>query len=69
VLKLFRLNKLPLYTIQGGSGAKDLDKEWEAQQELLKLRKASPEEREKYFDSVSINFLFTEAELFSRLNR
>lgn len=26
--------------------------QWEAQQELLKLRKASPEERERYFDSV-----------------
>jgi hypothetical protein len=37
---------------KGGSGARDLDAEWEAQQELLKLRKASPEDREKYFNSV-----------------
>jgi len=29
-----------------------LDEEWKAQQELLKLRKASPEEREKYFQKV-----------------
>jgi len=36
----------------GGSGAKDLDEEWERQQELLKLRQASPDEREKYFKSV-----------------
>lgn len=36
----------------GGSGAKDLDEEWERQQELLRLRQASPEEREKYFKSV-----------------
>lgn len=36
----------------GGSGAKDLDEEWERQQELLKLRQASPEDREKYFKSV-----------------
>lgn len=26
--------------------------QWEAQQELLKLRKASPGEREKYFEKV-----------------
>eukprot|EP00804_Cyclotella_cryptica_P020684 CCRYP_003488-RB/>CCRYP_003488-RB protein AED:0.19 eAED:0.19 QI:115/1/1/1/1/1/4/2226/180 len=41
-----------LYFFKGGSGAKDLDEEWRAQQELLKLRKASPEEREKYFQKV-----------------
>ena len=27
-------------------------KQWEKQQEMLKLRQASPEEREKYFKSV-----------------
>lgn len=37
---------------KGGSGAKDLDEQWEAQQELLRLRQASPAEREKYFKSV-----------------
>ena len=36
----------------GGSGAKDLDEQWEAQQELLRLRQASPAERERYFKSV-----------------
>jgi hypothetical protein len=36
----------------GGSGAKDLDEEWERQQELLRLRQASPAEREKYFKEV-----------------
>ncbi|KAL7514318.1 hypothetical protein ACHAXN_011488, partial [Cyclotella atomus] len=36
----------------GGSGAKDLDAEWEAQQELLKLRNAPASEREKYFEKV-----------------
>lgn len=36
----------------GGSGAKDLDEEWERQQELLKLRQAPAEEREKYFEGV-----------------
>lgn len=41
-----------LHFFGGGSGAKDLDEEWERQQELLKLRQASPEEREKYFKSV-----------------
>mmetsp|Transcript_15521 Transcript_15521/g.32809 ORF Transcript_15521/g.32809 Transcript_15521/m.32809 type:complete len:218 (+) Transcript_15521:47-700(+) len=41
-----------LHFFGGGSGAKDLDEEWERQQELLKLRQASPEEREKYFQSV-----------------
>ncbi|KAL7476195.1 hypothetical protein ACHAW6_002073 [Cyclotella cf. meneghiniana] len=41
-----------VYFFKGGSGAKDLDEEWKAQQELLKLRKASPEEREKYFKKV-----------------
>merc|ERR1719310_1883646 len=41
-----------LFFFGGGSGAKDLDEEWERQQELLKLRQASPEEREKYFKSV-----------------
>ena len=41
-----------LHFFGGGSGAKDLDEEWERQQELLKLRQASPEEREKYFKAV-----------------
>lgn len=41
-----------LHFFGGGSGAKDLDEEWERQQELLKLRQASPEDREKYFKSV-----------------
>ena len=41
-----------LYFFGGGSGAKDLDEEWERQQELLKLRQASPAERERYFKSV-----------------
>jgi len=41
-----------LYFFGGGSGAKDLDEEWERQQELLKLRRASPAERERYFKSV-----------------
>jgi len=41
-----------LHFFKGGSGAKDLDEEWERQQELLKLRQASPDEREKYFKSV-----------------
>lgn len=36
----------------GGTGAKDLDEEWERQQELLKFRQASSEEREKYFEAV-----------------
>merc|ERR1719401_949983 len=36
----------------GGSGAKDLDEEWERQQELLRLRQAPAEEREKYFKKV-----------------
>jgi hypothetical protein len=36
----------------GGTGAKDLDEEWERQQELLKLRQASTEDRDKYFKSV-----------------
>ena len=31
---------------------KELDEQWEAQQELLRLRQASPVEREKYFKSV-----------------
>mmetsp|Transcript_18814 Transcript_18814/g.39395 ORF Transcript_18814/g.39395 Transcript_18814/m.39395 type:complete len:219 (-) Transcript_18814:2823-3479(-) len=35
----------------GGSGAKDLDEEWERQQEILRLRK-DPEARQKYFDEV-----------------
>ena len=37
---------------RGGSGVKELDEQWEAQQELLRLRQASPVEREKYFKSV-----------------
>jgi len=41
-----------LHFFGGGSGAKDLDEEWERQQELLKLRQASPEDREKYFKAV-----------------
>jgi len=41
-----------LHFFKGGSGAKDLDEEWERQQELLRLRQASPEERAKYFQSV-----------------
>jgi len=41
-----------LYWFGGGSGAKDLDEEWERQQEVLKFRNASPEAREKYFKSV-----------------
>lgn len=41
-----------MYFFGGGSGAKDLDEEWERQQELLKLRQASPAERERYFKSV-----------------
>ncbi|KAL7440580.1 hypothetical protein ACHAXM_008010 [Skeletonema potamos] len=41
-----------LHFFGGGTGAKDLDEEWERQQELLKLRRASPEDREKYFKSV-----------------
>lgn len=41
-----------LHFFGGGTGAKDLDEEWERQQELLKLRRASPEEREKCFKSV-----------------
>jgi hypothetical protein len=41
-----------LYFFGGGSGAKDLDEEWDRQQELLKLRQASPSERDKYFKSV-----------------
>lgn len=36
----------------GGSAAKELDEEWERQQEVLRLRQAAPEEREKYFKSV-----------------
>lgn len=35
-----------------GSGADDLDEQWEAQQELLKLRRASEEDREAYFKKV-----------------
>lgn len=41
-----------LHWFGGGSGAKDLDEEWEAQQEVLRLRQASPEERDKYFEKV-----------------
>jgi hypothetical protein len=41
-----------LHFFKGGSGAKDLDEEWERQQELLRLRQASPKEREAYFKSV-----------------
>jgi len=41
-----------LFFFKGGSGAKDLDEEWERQQELLRLRQAPPEVRDKYFQEV-----------------
>ncbi|KAL9185763.1 hypothetical protein ACHAXT_003540 [Thalassiosira profunda] len=41
-----------LHFFGGGSGAKDLDEEWERQQELLRLRQAPEAEREKYFKAV-----------------
>ena len=42
--------------------------QWEAQQELLKLRNASPEVRDKYFEEVSrfsLIFLYLSCSLFS----
>mmetsp|Transcript_6265 Transcript_6265/g.7290 ORF Transcript_6265/g.7290 Transcript_6265/m.7290 type:complete len:232 (+) Transcript_6265:55-750(+) len=36
----------------GGSGRDDLDEEWEKQQEILKFRNSSKENRVKYFDDL-----------------
>jgi len=38
--------------ISGGSGRDELDEQWEAQQEILKLRRAPAEERKKYFGQI-----------------
>ena len=40
----------------GGSGKDNLDEEWEKQQEILKFRRSSQGEREKYFQGVSFRW-------------
>lgn len=35
-----------------GNGKEDLDEQWKVQQEILKARRAPPEERAKYFEKV-----------------
>lgn len=36
----------------GGSGKDRLDEEWEKQQEILKFRRSSTENKQKYFEDV-----------------
>lgn len=37
----------------GGSGKDNLDEQWEKQQEILKFRRSSSENKAKYFEDVS----------------
>lgn len=37
----------------GGSGKDELDEQWEKQQEILKFRRSSSENKAKYFSDVS----------------
>ena len=43
----------------GGSGNRkeDLDDQWKKQQEILKFRRSSNENKQKYFESVSVVFV------------
>ena len=50
----------------GGSNRGRLDDEWEKQQELLKLRRASKSDRDKYFYDVSSYYVM---KLFIMLKR
>ncbi len=46
----------------GGSGKDDLDDQWEKQQEILKFRRSSNENKAKYFSDVSV---FINANLYT----